>query len=263
MIAEIVRLDGVTPGRADEAIAIAVTGGEVISGGMPTDHAHQVPGSVIRGTHTGATVTFHGADVAEGAIAVIVALAGGRAVARLQPLIRHRLDPTRAVAAAVAHAVVDDRIIETGEGHRRDDETSARDRDHPERMDIDLNQTAVAEGVDTPQTVDRVLSLPKGVHLHQSEEDTLRHEADRSIVGSVIREVSRRQDQEALRSLAVGAAVHCPRAGGDARLGDEDLATTYDGTVPHLRHPPEPRASQLIFLKMNLAPRHRSHMPSL
>lgn len=294
MTAEIGQLDVVIPGKGDVVIAIAATGGEVILEGLEIDPDHQRLDFVTREIRTGVTATFHEVDVVEGATAVIVVLAGGRAVAPALPRVRHRLGPTRAVAVLLAVAI--DQTVGTARldgGHQEDDETSARDQDRlQEEMPIDHNRIAAAEDVDTPQTVDQVLCLLRGVRLRQKEEGILRHEADQSIVESDIREVSRHRDLGALPSLVAVAAVHRPRTvargreahkvihrmwrmmavgvGGpaqveatDAGQRDQSLATTGDGTVPHLRHPPEHRASQLIFLKMNLASRHRNLMLSL
>lgn len=291
MTAEIGQLDVVTPGKGDVVIAIAAIGGEVILEGLETDPGHQRLDSVTKEIRTGVTATFHEVDVVEGATAVIAVLAGGRAVAPALPRVRHRLGPTRAVGALLAVAI--DQTVGTARldgGHQEDDETSARDQDRlQEEMPIDHDRIATAEDADTPQIADQVLCLPRDVRLRQKEEGILRHEADQSIVESDIREVSRHRDLGALPSLVVVAAVHRLRivargqeahkvihqmwrmmavgVGGpaqveaaDAGQRDQSLATTGDGTVPHLHHPPEHRASQLIFLKMNLASRHRNLM---
>ncbi|KAK7423300.1 hypothetical protein QQX98_001090 [Neonectria punicea] len=241
-----------------------------------------------REIHTGAIATPREVDVAGGAIVVLI---DGHAVVRLQ--VRRRLGQTREVV--VRHAAPIGQTVGTTKldrGHREDDETSARDQGHLVQTSIDHDRTATAEAVDTPRAVDRDLPLLRSGHLPPNEEDTLLREADQSIDTNDIREVSRHRDPGALLGLVAVVAVSRPSAGArgqevheailqmwrmmalggsgptrvvaaDALQRDESLATAVDGTVPQLRHSPEPGASQLIFLKMNIAPRHPKLISSL
>lgn len=280
------------PGKDGVITATPTKGDVVASGGAETARGRLAPDFEILENPTGGIPTRRGVAEAE---AMIVAF--GEGLLAVQDPMLTCLDPHGAVAAALAaknpiapHAVgVHQAAVEISE--------SARGHPGPTPTAHAL-QSQMDEDAGIPPLVAPVPGLKTDLHLPTNAEDTPHQGVDQETTERDAQGALRLRGLGATRNLAVEAEVdggnhqrkiaarHLrdrPEADAgeafprtypttDVTRGDEtDLLRgvigrqdagnrpMVDGAiVPQLLQSPEPMESQLMFLKMNHAPHHRS-----